>query len=384
MDQALRDNQLKLNEIEKELNQKFFERQDVIRGLLVGLIAKQHVVLLGPPGEGKTDLTTELCSRIGGEFFHWLMGRTTTPDEIFGPVSVKKYLEQESYEHSTQGKLPNAHVAFQDEIFKSNTAVLNLLLDIMENNRFHNGKTPQTVPLHMMVGASNEMPEEGEGLEAIWDRFSLRYVIKPIQSKKNFLQMIENVDYKKITSGNKTIITLIELENIQAEARQVIFGKPGQDLLGKVWDAMRDLGYAISDRKYVRAVGLMKAHAYIEGRTAVEESDLAILAHSFWNEEEQRLKIAKTLIQMANPLEIEARELLDAAIEIHTAMTSAPSERKITVTQEANAKLVKAKNRLEELIKEAERTGKSIVKIQDAFNQVDEMNKQAVNILLGW
>jgi len=382
----MKDVRKRILNIELDLKKRFFEREDVIRGLLIGLLSRQHVLLLGPPGEGKTELVTELCSGVTLKCFHWLVGKTTTPEEIFGPLSIKNYIENERYEYSTNGKLPTANIAFLDEIFKCNSAVLNLLLDIMENRRFHNGTTPQQVPLHMMVGASNEMPEEGEGLEALWDRFSLRYVVKPIQAKKNFLKMIQKAD-KKLTGNDSqnVYLTLDELQEAQAKVKEIAFGKIGEDLLGQVWEAMREKGFVISDRKYSRAVDLMKANAFLAGRTEVNEEDLEILAHSFWNEEEQRLEIAKMLIQMSNPLEMEARELLDASVEIYTVMNSEKDEdRKYQLAQEANVKLLKAKQRLEALIDEAKKTGKTVTKIKDAHKQVDEMNQQAVGILLGW
>jgi MoxR-like ATPase len=103
--------------LEKELNDGNLERAEVVRGLLVALLAKKHVLLLGPPGTGKSMLAEDLCSRIdGGQFFDWLLSRTSTPEELFGPISLKA-LENDSYKRVTTGKLPEATIAFLDEIW---------------------------------------------------------------------------------------------------------------------------------------------------------------------------------------------------------------------------------------------------------------------------
>ena len=145
--------------IESELNAIYFEREEVIRGLLIGLLTRQHVLLLGPPGTAKSMLANDICSRIGGRYFHWLLARTSTPEELFGPISLKA-LEADSYRRVTTGKLPEANIAFVDEIFKCNSAVLNSMLSVLNERLFFNDGAPVEVPLQMAVGASNELPED--------------------------------------------------------------------------------------------------------------------------------------------------------------------------------------------------------------------------------
>ncbi len=168
----------KLLDVEEELSELFFERKEEIRGLLVGLLSREHVLLLGPPGAAKSELAEELCSRIvwdgeGGRigYFRWLLSRTSTPEELFGPVSLRA-LEGDSYRRKTKGKLPEARIAFLDEVFECNSAVLNGLLSVLNERLFFNDGEPTPIPLEMVVAASNEPPAEREELEALFDRSS--------------------------------------------------------------------------------------------------------------------------------------------------------------------------------------------------------------------
>jgi MoxR-like ATPase len=114
-----------LQTLRHELTQLFVERDEFVDGALAALLARQHVLLIGPPGSGKSTLVHALCERIpGASYFHWLLTKFTTPEELFGPVSLQG-LEQDRYYRVTHGKLPRAHIAFLDEIFKANSAILN-------------------------------------------------------------------------------------------------------------------------------------------------------------------------------------------------------------------------------------------------------------------
>jgi MoxR-like ATPase len=123
-----------LLQIRTELRQTFLERDEEIDSILLALLSGQHCLLLGPPGTAKSALVKDLCSRIGGDYFQWLLTRFTTPEELFGPVSLKA-LEQDQYKRVTTGKLPEANIAFLDEIWKASSSILNTLLTII--NLYH-------------------------------------------------------------------------------------------------------------------------------------------------------------------------------------------------------------------------------------------------------
>src|SRR5215475_14097778 len=169
----------KLQALENELAASLIERDEVIRASLVALLSQQRLVILGPPGTGKSALVIELARRIspqngaGLRNFAYLMTRFTTPEELFGPVSVSG-LKRDEYTRITAGKLVEAELVFLDEIFKASSAILNALLKVANERIFHNGGQEMQVPLISLFGASNEMPQ-GNELEALWDRFLLRF-----------------------------------------------------------------------------------------------------------------------------------------------------------------------------------------------------------------
>src|SRR5947209_16793973 len=144
-----------LARVRDELEQAFVERSEVIEGALVALLSRSHVLLIGPPGTAKSMLADELCRRVdGARYFQWLLTKFTTPEEVFGAVSLKA-LEADEYRRVTTAKLPEAHIAFLDEIFKASSSILNALLTLLNERRFHNGRASIAVPLLTVFGAAN-------------------------------------------------------------------------------------------------------------------------------------------------------------------------------------------------------------------------------------
>ena len=164
------------------------KRDELVDGALLALLAGQHLLLIGPPGTAKSMLARELCRRIDGQYFEWLLTKFTTPEEIFGPLSLVA-LEQGRYERVTELKLPEAEIAFLDEVFKANSAILNSLLTILNERRFHQGNVAAQVPLRTLVAASNELPDEDE-LAALYDRFLLRFVVGYIERDDRFRELL--------------------------------------------------------------------------------------------------------------------------------------------------------------------------------------------------
>src|SRR3954453_14983890 len=205
----------KIKKIREELRQFFLERVDLIDGALAALLSSHHLLIIGPPGTAKSMLADELCRRIdGANYFQWLLTRFTTPEEIFGAVSLKA-LEQDDYPRVTNRKLPEAHIAFLDEIFKANSSILNAILTLINERLFHNGKEVTPVPLLTLFGASNELPEEEE-LTALYDRFLVRFVVNYIAEDFRFLRMLESQ-----AQATRTSLTLDELRQMQSEARSL-------------------------------------------------------------------------------------------------------------------------------------------------------------------
>ncbi len=381
MDEGTRE---KLLKVEEELSGLFFERKEEIRGLLVGLLSKEHVLLLGPPGAAKSELAEELCSRIVWEgrgrvsYFRWLLSRTSTPEELFGPVSLRA-LEEDSYRRKTKGKLPEASIAFLDEVFECNSAVLNGLLSVLNERLFFNDGEPTPIPLEMVVAASNEPPAEREELEALFDRFLLRYVVSYVREDGSFEALLRR---ESEAPSRRTRIATSELLEAQEEAQRV----DASGMLPTVALLRRELseaGVPVSDRRYAKSLKLLRANAYLEGRREVADEDLLLLANVLWAEPEQIREVRKKVMVLASPELSEAQDLLEEAREIHKKATSVSGERAAEEGQEANAKLRELTNRLLTLRNDAERVSRGTEKIDEALSLVVEMNREVIHRWLG-
>ena len=279
--------QQKLVDVRNYLTQKFVERETVVEALLIALIARQHLLLISPAGTAKSALSSELAKIVdGANYFQWLLTRFSTPEELFGAVSLKG-LEQDVYRRNITGKLPEAHIGFVDEIFKANSAILNSLLTIINERYFYNDNRVIQCPLMTVVGSSNEYPEEGEGLEALFDRFLLRFEIGYIAEDSNFLSMLKD-QWANVTPPT---LTLQELESLQDTSDMVDI--PDQILftLAQIRTDLRDEGITPSDRRYKQSLSLLQAKALIEQRQEVKLSDMLILSNALWETVDQKQKV---------------------------------------------------------------------------------------------
>ena len=180
-----------LRTIRDELRQQFLERAELIDGALVALLAGQHVLVIGPPGTAKSMLADEVCRRINGaRYFQWLLTRFTTPEELFGAVSLNA-LERDEYRRLTTHKLPEAHIAFLDEVFKASSSILNTILTLMNERRFHNGRE---VSAGAAAHALRRRPTSCRRTTSCWrsdDRFLLRFVVDYIGEDFRFLKLLQ-------------------------------------------------------------------------------------------------------------------------------------------------------------------------------------------------
>jgi len=296
--------------IHNELSNAFAQRHNEIEALIVAAVAGAHVLLLGPPGTSKSALVRAWTSAISGAtYFETLLTRYSTPEEVFGPVSVRA-LKEDRYERVAAGKLPEAHVAFLDEIWKANSAILNSLLTIVNERLWHNGATPVKVPLLSLVGASNEMPAE-DGLAALYDRFALRLVVSELAGQEDFMRLVRGE-----LGGNPTSsITLDELRIAQAEARAVRVTHQIAERMFTLKLNLAKEGVSLSGRRWVTAMSVLKANAWRMGHDTVSEEHFDVLSHVLWEKPEHREAVATVVGKMASPWLVKARDLHDAAME---------------------------------------------------------------------
>ncbi|MDW0113699.1 AAA family ATPase [Sporosarcina saromensis] len=359
----------KLEEIKQSLNAKFYEREHEVEGILLALLARQHLLMIGPAGTAKSALSTELAKIIDGtNYFQWLLTPFSTPEEVFGPLSLKE-LEVGVYKRNTRNKMPEADLVFLDEIFKANSAILNSLLTLINERLFYNGDAPVETPLISVIGASNEYPEEGEGLEALFDRFFLRYEISYIEDEQNFLSMLKSEGKMEELPS----MDLKELYQLQELTDNVHVPDEVFETLVTIRQALFDEGIRPSDRRFKQALCVLKAKAVLHQRNHVQLGDLSILENALWETLDQKETVCNVIRRYTThsvertlaTIEREAEEIYDMAVRDHSAEAGMEAMEKLKVLvgeleqlkedEPAEAtKIIELSNKLTSLSKEVE------------------------------
>ncbi|MDI6824702.1 MAG: AAA family ATPase [Bacillota bacterium] len=370
-----------LRDIEDYLRSRLFEREDAIRGCLLALLAREHVLVLGPPGTGKSDMVRELERTLGLRRFEWLLTKFSVPEEIVGPVSVKA-MQEDRYCRVTIGKLPEAEIAFIDECFKASSAILNTMLAIMNERVFHNDGQPVKVPLQCLFGASNEVPQgdDESALQAFMARFLLRYQVNYLVEQANFLAML---DLQEPTQW--PTMTQAELAAAQQAVAQVVVPQEVKEAIFALRKELADQGIVISDRQWHRSVKVLRASAFLDGRAQVDVArDFDVYCHICWTDPSQQRTVVKTVRRVADPLAERVLELLEEAQELYDGVMAkrGGDEKAVTAAAvEANSKLRRI---LKELAAVASRGGPvAQAKAREAHARVDNLNRTLAHELLG-
>ena len=364
--------QQKLKKIRDELRQTFLERADLIDGALAALLSSNHVLIIGPPGTAKSMLADELCRRIeGANYFQWLLTRFTTPEEIFGAVSLKA-LEQDDYRRVTSYKLPEAHIAFLDEIFKANSSILNALLTLINERLFHNGKEIVRVPLLTLFGASNELPEEEE-LTALYDRFLVRFVVNYIAEDFRFLRMLESQ-----AAAERTALSLGELTEMQKQVRDVAVPSHVYRSIADIRRELSKKNIQPSDRRYRQSVSLLQAHAYLEGDIEVREKNLFFLENVLWRDPGEREQVRNTIRELILGYEEEVTELLYESREIRDSAQRPweTSDERARALIEFHTKLRNILAKVDQIVEKAKRLGRSLDRVGSVRQEIEQIQKE--------
>ncbi|MDY7079263.1 MAG: AAA family ATPase [Chloroflexota bacterium] len=300
---------MQVQQLINQLSTTYVERSETIEPLVAAVIARRHVVLIGPPGTAKSSLVRDLAAGLGGlRFFSWLLTEFSVPEELFGPLDISA-LEQGQYRRLTAGKLPNAELAFIDEVFKAGPAILNTLLSVMQERLFYNDGQPTPVPLVSLIGASNETPTGEQELEALWDRFTVRLQVGYIQEPGNFVRMLTG------STGNAVqVLSRADLEAAQEAAARVPVPGAVLDMTVQLRQVLSDHGIVVSDRRYKESLDLLRAVAFLDGRDEVIEDDLLILQHVLWHNPSQAAEVARLVFAVAEPLLVGIAEVEDEAL----------------------------------------------------------------------
>jgi MoxR-like ATPase len=279
----------RLRALARTLEAQFLGKQETIRLMILTVLAGEHIALIGPPGTAKSALVRTFSRLIDSRYFEYLLTRFTEPNEIFGPVDIPAF-RTGTYRRRTEGMLPEAEVVFLDEIFKSNSAILNALLTLLNERKFNNGGTVVDVPLLSVFGASNEVPQD-ESLVAIFDRFLLRVRSDHLDAY-HFQDLVlrgvqQELERLGASAPPQPFLSARDLWNVRGEIASRM--KLTDELMASYKSlvlSIRAEGVSLSDRRVVKLVKLMAASAYFDGRSQADASDLFILKH-VWNTVEQ-------------------------------------------------------------------------------------------------
>ena len=290
---------LKITELLKRLNDGVYEKEQVIALSLLSAIAGESIFLLGAPGVAKSLIARRLKYAFkDGSSFEYLMNLFSTPDEIFGPVSISQLKDHDKYERIVKNYLPTATVVFLDEIWKAGPSIQNALLTVLNEKIYRNGEQEIKVPIKALISASNELPAAGNGLEALWDRFLVRLIVEGVQDKQKFNDMIS----QPLNSYSDTIGQVLKISDEEYSKWQKEIDAIGiPDNVFNVIHIIRasvemnnkkeenkDKHIYVSDRRWRKIVRLLRTSAFLNDRKSVDLMDCFLIADCLWNEADQR------------------------------------------------------------------------------------------------
>ena len=431
----------KMNEIIDEVSAEVAEREELIECIALALLSKKNLFILGDTGQAKSYAINEFRKRItGAKQFERLMSKQTDEEQIFGRLDLSSLIpgnmpheelmkEQPYADFSaelaklydkyktdkqmstlkeaaeaakkmeyiksiicalkngtpkivTDGKIPDSHIVFLDELFKSNDGILNSLLTALNERVYTNEGQTVKIPVISFFSASNEIPNFNDSTQAIlkplYDRFELKVLTQYVDEKSNRLAVLK-AKQSALPKVFNASITLSELEQMQKEVENIKVPDSINELMDNVLCALRQNGVHVSDRKFFGFTPIVRAKAYLNGNTEVTSKDLLVLKNYFWNSPEEIQKVERILTDICeNPIGAEVEKLLTMArecmAELDAVEKDSPDYMKLYV--KCNAELFKIYTELEDL-KTADLSDADNEVIRKAETEFELMNKEA-------
>ncbi|MEM4904083.1 MAG: AAA family ATPase, partial [Desulfurococcaceae archaeon] len=284
-----------VNRFKKELEKPFVGREEEALVITFALVTSEHAILVGEPGTAKSAIARRAADLLRARFFKYLLTKYTEPDELLGPLDIAA-LKEGRYVRITRGKLPDAEIAFLDEIFNASSAILNALLTLINERIIYDGYVEIPVPLWTLISASNTVPEEQE-YQALYDRFLLRHFVKPVSEDK--WSMLLEASWKIEREGYRApqpVLSIEDLKTINSLILSVDVSRVKQQLI-KLYAVLEDQGVHLTDRRKGKALKVIAAHAFLNNRLVASEEDLFALKYVAAGTREEAEKVQVILLE---------------------------------------------------------------------------------------
>ena len=298
----------KFTTVRKELGESLIERSEEVDLLLTALIAGEHLLLVGPPGVGKSLLIDSLMRWTHGSKFSCLLSKFSQPEELLGMYSLSE-LKLDKFVRITTNKLPESQYVFLDELFRATPAILNVLLKILNEKTFDKGDgVARRVPLEICLGAANDWPsgDEAKSLGALVDRFMLRKSVLPISSAAGRQKLLWNNSAPEFS----TSLTPSELTAARLDAQGIPWSSEGMKALEAILDELARQSVRPSDRRQFKSVAIVQAYAWLNGGDEVLPEHLEVLQHVLWVDQEESAKVRSVIMQIAAPVGMKVNGLI--------------------------------------------------------------------------
>lgn len=372
-----------LNSILDEMSTTYLERRSTIEGMIVAVLAKEHVFVLGPPGTAKSQMTRDLVERFtGATYFESLLSKTRPDAAILGPYDLPGLRDKGDFHRKINGFLPTANFAFLDEAGKMSPTLGHDFLSILNERLFHEvngGRSAKPVPLYTCFTASNELiVEESDDAAALWDRLLVRILVDYIQESGNFALLLQSVTEGPAQIAHTTIDFTDLADAIDNVVPTIDIPLDAVETVIKLRDEMRSAEIIVSDRRWRQCMRLMQASAFLRGNAACDEDDIHVLRYALWDVPQQIAPVERMALSLSNPIAEKCLTLMDDVEAISKEIRARKGqavETRATFGTEANGKVKILASEVSKLRQDCLAAGRSTTKVDEVIDRINSVKR---------
>lgn len=357
------------------------ERLSVIHGLWVALVARQHLLMLGPGGTGKSFLIRDLASRIlSAQYFETALDETSDPGQVFGPVDIKAMKEEGKHRRRTTNMLPEADIAFIDEFFNANGPTLHGTMPILNERVHHNNGHATQTPLWSAFMGTNKLNADTDQA-ATWDRIHQRFLMSYVQGRDNIQDMVADSIARRISSytePEKASIELSELKTAHDEAMQTKVPQDTWDTFIDLKEELQHAGVEVGSRRIAEGMAAVLANAWINGHSEVTVGDLDVLQNMWWTFQSEIEPVQQIILGVTNPGEKMALEKLNELEKFRADLRSAEGQdlddtKKRLIGMEVFKNSKRIMDEAEDLLEKSEAAGASTTRVKELKGRTQDL-----------